>query len=370
MVNRERMVNEFIELAQIDSLSKRERQMADTLMKKLQDMGCTVFEDEAGKKIGGNCGNIICTVKGSKNVAPILLMAHMDTVVPGEGKKPIVDGDRIRSDGTTVLGGDDLAGVECILETIRVLQENHIAHGDIQIAFTVAEEIGLLGSKNLDYDKIHARYGFVMDDGGPIGTVAVKAPSQYVMDITVRGKAAHAGLEPEKGISAILMAAEAIAGMRLGRIDEETTANIGTITGGRATNIVCDLVEIKAEARSRDERKLELQTAHMKECFEAAVKKYGGALEFKATKEYPSFDMSKEEDILGILKKAARQAGVEFRPEATGGGSDTNIINGKGICAVDVSVGMNKVHSVEEELCIDDLVKAAEFLIEIVKAVE
>lgn len=370
MVNQERMVQEFLELVKIDSLTLNERMMADVVRLKLEELGLVVEEDGAGQKIGGNAGNLFCTIKGSRQVPTILLMAHMDTVVPGIGKKPRIEGNIIKTDGTTILGGDDVAGIECILEAVRVLKEEKIEHGDIEIAFTIAEEGGLLGAKNLDYSKIKAKYGFVMDDGGKIGHVAVSAPSQNKIDMVVKGKAAHAGVEPEKGISAFQIAAEAITKMKLGRIDEETTANIGMIQGGHATNIICDRVEIKAEARSRDQKKLESQTNHMKECFEKAVRIYGGSFEFTSELMYPSFMIQETAGIIDILEKASRDEGLDLILESTGGGSDTNIINGKGIQAVDISVGMDKVHSVEEQICIDDLVKAAQFLVSIIKNVE
>jgi len=370
MVNRERMVSEFVKLVQIDSLSLQERQMADTLKSIMEQMGLDVYEDDAAKNIGGNAGNLICTIKGTKNVPAVLFLAHMDTVTPGNSKKAVIDGNIIRTDGSTVLGGDDIAGIVCILEALKVIKEKNIEHGDIQVVFTVAEECGLLGAKNLDYSKIYARYGFVMDNGGPIGTVAVNAPSQNQIDVIIKGKAAHAGVEPEKGISAIQIAASAILGMKLGRIDEETTANIGVINGGQATNIICDKVVIKAEARSRNEQKLKEQTEHMKKCFLDAANRYGGTVDFRSELLYPSFNIDESEKIISIAREAADDIGVELKLEVTGGGSDTNIINGKGIKAVDVSVGMDKVHSVEEQILIDDMVKAAEFIISIIKNIK
>jgi len=370
MVNRERMVNEFLELVGIDSLTKNERKMADTLKQKLTEMGYEVTEDNAGEKIGSGTGNIICTVKGSKTVPAVMLAAHMDTVQPGTGKKAVIDNGLIKTDGTTILGSDDAAGIECIMECLRVLKEDNIPHGDIQVVFTVAEEGGLLGAKNLDYSKIYAKYAFVLDTGGAIGTVNVKAPTQNIIYVTVEGKAAHAGVEPEKGVSAIQIAADAIASMKLGRIDHETTANIGIINGGRETNIVCDKVEIKAEARSRDRWKLDDQTSHMKECFEKAAEKFGGRVDFKAVNEYPSFSIPENAPIINILRKAADAVKVPLALEETGGGSDTNIFNGKGIEAVNVSVGMNKVHSVDENIAIDDLVKAAEFMVAVISNIE
>ncbi|HEX2947699.1 MAG TPA: M20/M25/M40 family metallo-hydrolase [Clostridia bacterium] len=368
MINRERMVNEFKSLVGIDSLSKKERQMADILTQKMKALGCEVYEDNAGQEIGGNTGNLICNLKGNSDVPALMITAHMDTVAPGEGKKPIEENGIIHSDHTTVLGGDDAAGIECILEVMRVLNEDKIEHGGIQAVFTVAEEGGLFGAKHLDYSRIHAKYGIVLDSDGPIGTVAVKAPSQYRMYVTIRGLAAHAGIAPEKGISAIQIASAAISSMKLGRIDFETTANIGVISGGRETNIVCDSVEIKAEARSRDKEKLERQKEHMKECFEKAASDFGGSVDFRAVLEYPSYNISKDAKILGILKKAAGSIGIEMLPEETGGGSDTNIFNGKGIEAVDVSVGMDKVHSVDEQIRIDDMVKAAEFVLAAIRS--
>lgn len=370
MVKKDRMLKELLEMLSIDSISLNERKMADFLKSKLEGMGLEVYEDDAGQKAGGNAGNLICTLKGNKDVPTILLTAHMDTVNPGIGKKPYIDGNYIKTDGTTVLGGDDLAGVECIIEAIRVIRENNLGHGDIQIAFTIAEEIGLLGSKNIDYSKIYAKYAFVLDDGGRIGKAVVKAPSQNKINAVIKGKAAHAGVEPEKGIDAIKIAAEAISIMKLGRIDDETTANVGIINGGRATNIVCDMINIEAEARSRDENKLKLQTEHMEECFRKTAVKYGGEAQITSHAMYPAFNIEETDKIIEILSKASKAMGIELSLEATGGGSDTNIINSKGITAVDLSIGMDKIHSVEEQILIDDIVKAAEFLIAIITCIE
>lgn len=370
MVNRTRLVDEFLELVKIDSLSGKERQMCDTLKRKLENMGYMPVEDNAGEKIGGNSGNIICTIKGNKNVPAIMLAAHMDTVVPGIGKKAVIEGDIIKTDGTTILGGDDASGIAIILETMRILKEENIPHGDIQIVFTVAEEIGLLGAKNLDYSKIHAKYGFILDSDGRIGCAAIKAPSQHKINVVVKGKAAHAGIEPENGISAFTVMAHAIANMRLGRIDEETTANIGVIHGGTATNIVCDRVEIEGEARSRQQDKLQSQTDHMRDCFMQAAEKLGGQVEFNYEMEYPAFNVPTDSAIIDIMKSAATDCSIEFEAVVTGGGSDTNIINSKGIVAVDLSVGMTNVHSVKEQISIKDMQDAVTYLIAIVQNVK
>jgi tripeptide aminopeptidase len=370
LVNRDRLVNEFLELTRIDSVSRKERQMADRLKEKLKAIGYEAYEDNAAEAVGGNAGNIICTIKGTRKVPAILFSAHMDTVEPGIGKKPVVDGDIIRSDGTTVLGGDDVSGIVCIMEAIRALKEKGIEHGDIQIVFTIAEEGGLYGSKNLDYSRIYAKYGFIMDSNGPIGTVAVKAPAQDRIFVTVEGLATHAGISPEKGISAIQVAASAITRMKLGRVDYETTSNIGSIMGGGETNIVCDRVELAAEARSRELSKLNEQTAHMRECFLQATGELGGRVDFRADRLYPSFSIADNAPIMGILKRATKSVGVELISEETGGGSDTNIFNGNGIESVDVSTGMENVHSTQECISISNMVKATELVLSIICSVE
>lgn len=370
MPNRQRIMEEFVELAKIDSISFEERQMADVLIYKLKALGISAEEDDAGAKTGGNAGNVIAKVKGNKKVPSILLMAHMDTVMPGKGKNPIIEGDFIKSDGKTVLGGDDVAGIECILETLRCLKEKNISHGDIQIVFSIAEEVGLIGAKNLDFGKINAKYGFVLDHGGDIGCIATKAPSQNKIDITVKGKAAHAGIEPEKGVNAIAIAANAISNMKLGRIDHETTANIGIINGGIATNIICDMVTLKAEVRSGNISKLDRVTLDMRKCLEEAVQKFGGSLDFKSELVYSSFDIKEQSAIIEILKDASALSGIELKLEATGGGSDTNVLNVNGIESVNLSIAMDKVHSIEEQININDLVKSVDFLMAVIQSVK
>jgi tripeptide aminopeptidase len=239
-------------------------------------------EDDAGSKIGGNAGNVVCHIKGEPNKPVLLLMAHMDTVVPGLNKKPVVEGDIIKTDGTTVLGGDDAAGIAVILETIKSLKEDGTPFGDIYTAFTIAEEGGLYGARNLDLSKIPADFAFILDDEGAIGTAAVKAPFYNRYKATFKGRAAHAGLEPEKGLSAIMMASQAIANMPcFGRIDSESTSNIGIISGGQARNIVCDACFIEGEVRSISEDKIAKFTDQILNSFKDSAKKAGGTVEIE-----------------------------------------------------------------------------------------
>ncbi len=368
MVNKKRLVDTFCDLVRVDSVAGKERLMAGSIMKKLSDMGYHPYEDNAGDTIGGNAGNVIVRIPGTTGAEPVLFMAHMDTVEPGHGKVPVLDNDLIKSDGTTVLGGDDLAGIACILETVAVLKEKEIPHGDLYAAFTIAEEGGLFGAKALDVSGIPAKFAFVLDDEGPIGTAAVRAPSYNRLQFTVKGRSAHAGLCPEKGINAICAASAAIAELPfMGRIDDESTCNIGVIQGGRARNIIPDEVIVQGEVRSIDDDKLNKLTRQWIDAFERAVHRKGATVDIEVEKMYGGYSIPENHPILLLLKKAADRLGIPLNLHSTGGGSDTNIINGKGIPSVDISVGMTNVHSTDERISISDMVSACSLLIEIAR---
>src|ERR671916_2331625 len=257
-------------------------------------MGAEVEIDDAGEKVGGNSGNVIARFPGTiPGAETIMMSAHMDTVVPGEGVKPIVEGDIIRSDGTTVLGGDDKSGCAVIIETIRCLQEQNIPHAPIEAVFSICEEVGLLGAKHVDVSRLNSKYGLVFDSDDP-GFLFTKGPSANHMEWKIYGLESHAGVAPEQGISAIKIAAEAISGMKLGRIDDETTANVGVIEGGKATNIITNYVLLRGEARSHSDDKLEAQTRHMTECFERAAAKYEVTVEGVTTRGRVETHVSRE----------------------------------------------------------------------------
>jgi len=368
-VNTERLVETFCELVRTDSTSGNERQMADLVKKKLEEMGYNPEEDNAGEAINGNAGNVIVKVPGNVDAPAILFMAHMDTVEPGKGKVPVINGDVITSDGTTVLGGDDLAGVACILEAINVLGEERVPHGDVYAVFSIAEETGLYGAKMLDITKVPAKYAFVLDEGGPIGTVAIKAPYHNKIRFIVRGKAAHAGVCPEEGLNAIRAASAAVSNLPfMGRIDEESTCNIGIIKGGRATNIVPDEVIIDGELRSISEHKLNRFTEQWVESFKSSIEKEKATVQVEVKRAYGGFHISETHPIMSLLKDATEALNLRLLPESTGGGSDTNILNTKGIPAVNLSVGMTNVHGTNEKIAISDMVKATALIVEIIKA--
>lgn len=369
-MNTERLVNEFVEMVQITSLSLKEKTFADYLCNKLKDMGIDTYVDNAGEKCNGNTGNIIAKLRGNIAAPTILIGAHMDTVVPGENIKPQIKDDCIYSDGTTILGADDKAGIAAILEAVRYIKENNLKHGDIELVFFIAEEGGLFGSKHLDYSKISSKMAFILDSGGPVGDVIVQGPAQMRIEATFKGKAAHAGVAPEKGISAIQVAARAIDKMKLLRIDHETTANVGIIQGGTATNIVCDSVYTRFEARSLDNKKLKAQSDHMVECINTACEEYGTTCEVKATLNYPAFSIDKASEIAKLVTKAIENIGQKADLKSTGGGSDTNILNGNGINSVTLAIGMNNVHTTSENIAIDSIVKSAELVAAIIQQVQ
>lgn len=367
MVNEDRIVKEFMELVQIAGHSGEEGEIAKLLKSKLEELGLKVSVDKAGEKMGGQTGNIIGKLKGTKSGEKIMFSCHMDTVKPGKGIKPQIKDGVIYSDGTTVLGADNRAGIASVLEGLRLLKENNIEHTDVEVVFSIWEEGGLFGAKNLDTDQIEAKYGFVLDSSGSPGEIIIQGPAQDRVNVKILGKAAHAGLHPEKGVSAIMIAARAIDGMKLLRIDEETTANVGVIKGGEATNVVTPEVTINAEARSLNEDKLDKQTKHMVEMFEKAAKDLGGKVEVEVGREYPSFKISEDDEIVVKLKQVFKNIDIKGHTMATGGGSDTNILNGYGIKAVNLGIGARNPHTFEENIHIEDLVNNAKMVVEIVK---
>lgn len=376
MINGARLTALLLELVQIDSLSRKERQIALRLQREMEALGATVSFDDAGEQVGGDVGNLIAHVPGTQaDAPPLLLCAHMDTVVPGEEVKPIVEGSIIRTDGSTVLGGDDKSGVAIICEVVRTLRERQVPHGDIDVVFTICEEFGLLGAKHLDIERLRARAGIVLDSDS-VGFLFTRAPGANVMEFTIHGLEAHAGMAPERGLSAIRVAADAIAHMRLGRIDEETTANLGLISGGMAVNIVPNRVVVRGEARSHDEDKLEAQTAHMRRCFEQAAARHSvmvdgkrvvARIEARIERQYDRMDVPDSSRIVQLVLTAGERLGYSVRTTGMGGGCDANILNRRGLQVANLGTGMRDIHTVKEWLDINDMVRSAEIVLEIMR---
>jgi len=354
MVDDERLLSTFLDLVRIDSPSGQEAAIRDDLTRRLKALDLDVQVDETG--------NVLARLEGEGE--PLLLSAHMDTV-PGIGVRPLVSDGVVCSDGGTILGADDKSGVAVILEVLHVLRAQGAAPA-LEIALSVGEEVGLIEAKGLDISWFQSRQALVLDMGGPIHEVICAAPSSDKFDATVHGRAAHAGAHPEDGISAIVLAARGIAQMPLGRIDEETTANIGIIRGGEAVNVVPDRVSIRGEARSHDVAKLDAQIAAMRKSLEDAVAAYTGArLEIQVERAYESYRLTADMPVVQRVA-AALEAMGEGPPilKAGGGGSDANILNARGIAAVPVSTGMQGVHTNQECIAVGDMVRCAEFILQ------
>ncbi len=368
MVNKERLVELFLEMISVNTPAKQEKVLVDIIQPKLESMGLSCVRDVAHLVTGGDCGNLIATLPGNvEGAPPIFFSSHFDTVEATPDIKIIVEDGVIKSDGTTILGADDKGGMSPIIEGIHTIIEQNIPHGDIQLLLTVSEEIGLLGARYIDQGLIRARMGFVLDTGPPVGTIVVTAPTQETLDVTIHGKPAHAGFEPEKGISAIQVAARAINRMKLGRIDHETTANVGIINGGKATNIVCPEVKLRLEARSRNVTKLAHQVTHMRDVFEDVAEEFGARVDVRVNHMYDGYRLSSTDDVVKIANKAAENLGLPTGLREAGGGSDANYFNSFGIPTCVLATGMKQIHTHEEHIAIDDLVRSANWVVEIVK---
>ncbi len=358
-INKKRMIKNFMELVKIDSLSGKEKDVSLYLKNILRKMGAKVSFDNAGKKTGGNTGNLIAKFKGTRAGKSFILSAHMDTVGPGENIRPILKSDRIISDGTTILGADCKSGIAIILEIIQILKENKLPHPPIEVVLTVSEEIGLLGAKFLDYSKLKAKYGIIFDSERALNQVTANAPAANIMDIEIHGIAAHAGASPGAGISAIRVAADAISNMKLGKIDFETTANIGMINGGNATNVITPLVKMTGEARSHKISKLERQTKHMLMTIEKAAKKTKAKFKFHARREFYNLNINSSDTVLKLIDKAMNEMGMKMRPISSGGGTDANIFYKHKIKTPILPTGMKEVHSLKEYLLLKEFFNSA-----------
>jgi len=357
-LNRKRLINEFCNLVSIDSPSFHERIMADVLKDYLLELGFDVYEDDANKLYNSQCGNVYGYLEGTMKGEPILFSVHMDTVEPAVNKKAIVKEDgRIESNGTTVLGADDISGIVAILEALRSIKESGILHRSIEVLFTIAEEPYLRGSEVFDYSRVKSKEAYVLDLTGPVGTAAYQAPTVFSIDVNIQGKASHAGFAPEKGINAIAIAARAINNLQLGRVDEETTANIGKIEGGLATNIVPDACVVKGEIRSLNHDKALAQAELMKEIFIDTVKEFGGTCDVSLFCGCIAYEVEKEHNVIKRFQKVCNELQIDVYLEKTFGGSDNNNFLCHGITGIVIACGMNQVHSCNEYTTIEELVR-------------
>lgn len=365
MVNEKRLLEEFQTLASFDSESFHEKVISEYLIHKLKALELEVTVDDTGHKLYDNAnatGNIYGYLKGNPDEEALLFSAHMDTVAPGKGKQVVLHEDgKVTSDGNTILGADDITGIAAILEMLTVIKEKKLSHPDIEVVFFIAEEPYCRGSSAFDFSKVKAKKAYVLDLSGAVGTIANQAPSIVQFRAHVKGKSAHAGFEPEKGISAISVAALAISKLTLGRIDERTTANIGTISGGKGKNIVPEETVVEGEIRSLNHEKAQEVVENIRIEFQKAADILGASIEFDVQEMIKAYQVDQTASVITRYEKALTALGYG-KPTiiTTFGGSDNNLFHQNGIEGIVISNAMNAVHTTEEYFYIDEFVKSAE----------
>lgn len=352
MIQKKRLLSTFLELVKIDSPSGIEEKIAKEIVKRLRSLKGRVFSD--------NFGNVIAKFPG--NGQPIMLNAHLDTVEPGRGIKPVIGVDKITSDGSTILGGDPKAGIAVILEAITSIIEDRKSHLPIEVVFTREEESSLAGAINLNYKKINSKRGIVFDGDEEVHKIFISSPSYYRLNATIIGKSAHAGVEPEKGISAIQIASSIISKLKLGRIDHETTANIGKITGGTVRNAVPEKVEFKGEIRSRNKKKLIRQIEKIKGVFNKTQASYPEArIKIDLEEEFQGFKLKPTHNTIQFISRVLKTMSLEPELKDSGGGSDANIFHQHGIEVVVVGTGVYEPHATREYVIISQFYQTAQF---------
>lgn len=366
---KEDIKSKFMEYVQINSESGKEKDFSEILVKELKDLGFKIKRDALKKAHESNTSNIIAYLPGKNSNDLVMLCAHMDTVKPGIDIEPIeVDG-KIVSKGDTVLGADDKAGIAIIMSAIEEIISSDVNHKGIEVVFTVHEEAGLYGSRALDYSMIQSKKAIVLDSSGEVGGIVIKAPSKEKITAEVIGKSAHAGINPEKGINAIEVASEAIYKMKLSQVDGDTTANIGTVSGGDATNVVPDNVNVTGEVRSFKDDKRSKQIDHMKACIDDSIKKHKAQGVVETELLYEGYDIPVDDVFVKEIMKAGEQAGVKMFTRESQGGSDANVFNAKAIKTVNLVIGTQKAHTTEEYIEVMSLINCQKIIVEYLKEI-
>ncbi len=366
MINHERLIKNFLEITAIEGVSRNEAGVMNEIQKRLDELGIGYVQDKAGEKFDGNCGNLIARIPGTIPGEAFCFSAHVDTIQSSCGTPYIKDG-VIYSDGKTVLGADDRAGAAIMLEAVESAFEQKIDFPDIELLFLVGEEIGLFGSRFLDYSLVKSKYGFVIDSSADLGKIVSHAPDHSSCKIEVFGKASHAAIAPEQGIHAIKIAADGIHNTELGRVSENSTVSIGVINGGTKTNITPEHVEVQGEIRSLDKSETPVYKEKLEANFKNAAEQYGGSVKFEWQEEYSGFKLEDNSRIIEWISSALTNAGIDPEPIKFVGGSDANNFNQNGIQTVNLGLGYKKNHSNEEYIKVDDLVGMGNTVLEIIK---
>ncbi len=374
-INRERLARTFTELCEIESPSRKEDGMSRYLQKQFSQLGAVdIIIDESEAITGSETGNLIITIPGRNNATvPLLFACHMDTVGPTDGIEVVRDGDIFTSKGDTILGADDKSGIAALIELVSVLRESDTPHCPIELLFTTCEEIGLLGAKALDPTLLKSSYGYALDSTEK-DTIITGAPAANRIKVTIQGLAAHSGLAPESGVSSLVIAAKAITRLKLGRLDSASTANLGVISGGSATNIVPERVEIQGEVRSHSPLLLEEHTRRIEKTFQDVVENWPvkdnqkkPTMVMDVKEDFPLMSLNEKEPVVQRLRRAAESLNRNLRFAIAGGGSDANIFSKRGLKTAIIPTGMTNVHTTNECVDLCDMVELTELLLALVK---
>jgi len=355
-VPNDEVVSLFTELAALPSPPGEERVVADRVASYLRDVGVEVDEDDAGSRIGSNSGNLYSRIAPTdEGGTPIFLCAHLDTVPPDGAIEPVLEDGVIRNAAGTILGADDKAAVAVMLEAVRRVLSESRPHGGIELLFTPKEEVGLHGAAAFDQGRLHARVGYVYDQAAPIGEVVLGAPYAHSMEVRMHGRAAHSGMYPEEGRSAIAAASKAISDFKLGRIDDESSANVGIINGGTAGNIIPEWCTFLAEARSHDQQKLADLVREMLEAVTFAAGLEDCQVETEVHKSYSGYRFKRDDFVVHLARTALERTGIEPVFTLSGGAADANVFNDRGLACVNLANGMAEIHTPEEHIAVSDL---------------
>jgi tripeptide aminopeptidase len=356
----------FCELAAIPSPSGKERGVADAVLRYLHGLGLETDEDDAGPRIGSEMGNIVCRLPANAPGTPLFFCAHLDTVPPSGAIEPRLGDGVVRNGAGTILGADDKAAVAAVLEAARVVLQENRPHAGLELIFTPMEEIGLEGAKALDCDRLAARVGYVYDQQAPIGEIVLGAPFHSNLLVRFHGRASHAGMAPEEGRSAILAAARAVADFRLGRVDDETSVNVGLIRGGVARNVTPEHCEIEAEARSHDQEKLVALLEEMMETITFAASMGDCEAQTEVVELYRGYRFREDAEPVVLARRALERCGFEPSYALSGGGADANVFNARGLACLNLANGMEKIHTSEESISVESLERMVEVTLALV----
>jgi tripeptide aminopeptidase len=362
------VVTLFTELASLPTPPGSERAAADLVSAYLRRLGLAVDEDDAAARIGGNAGNLLCRLAPTQESGvPIFFCAHLDTVPPEGSIEPVVEDGTVRNAAGTILGADNKAAVAAMLEAVATIVRERRPHAGVELLFTPKEEVGLIGAKAFDHTRLHSRVGFVYDQAAPVGDVVLAAPTARTLTVTFHGRPAHSGIAPEEGRSAIAAAARAIADFRLGRIDDETTANVGAIRGGTARNIVPEWCSFDAEVRSHDESKLADVVQEMLDTVTFAASLAECEAETSLEDSYRAYRFRRDDPPVRLAAAALEQCGVAPRYGVTGGGADANVFNERGLACLNLANGMAEIHTRQEHIAVADLERMVDVTLALVE---